>query len=62
MGEPLPQAVVESVGVVQLLEGRLPPSEVSTYLANARETLARHDPMRERKDFLEILNQVDQLW
>ena len=41
---------------------RLEPSEVATYLANARETFARHDLMRERKDFLEILNQVDQLW
>jgi glycosyltransferase involved in cell wall biosynthesis len=41
---------------------RLAPSEVSTYLANARETFARHDLMRERKDFLEILGQVDQLW
>jgi glycosyltransferase involved in cell wall biosynthesis len=41
---------------------RLTPSEVSTYLANGRETFARHDLMRERKDFLEILDQVDQLW
>jgi hypothetical protein len=41
---------------------RLAPSEVATYLANARETFARHDLMRERKDFLEILNQADQLW
>ena len=41
---------------------RLAPSEVSTCLANAQETFARHDLMKERRDFLEILNQVDQLW
>jgi hypothetical protein len=41
---------------------RLAPPEVSTYLANARETFARYDLMRERRTFLEILDRVDELW
>jgi hypothetical protein len=41
---------------------RLTPVEVSTYLANARATFDRHDLKKERRDFLEILEQVDQLW
>jgi hypothetical protein len=41
---------------------RLSPSETSSYLASARDTFARHDLERERRDFLAILDQVDQLW
>ena len=57
-----PKLSTGAVRVAAEAARRLAPSEVSTCLANARETFARHDLMKERRDFLEILNQVDQLW
>ncbi len=41
---------------------QLTPAEVEKVLATAGETAARHDPLHERKAFLEILENVDRLW
>lgn len=41
---------------------QLLPSDSNRFLVNARQTVAQHDLVKERKDFLKILENVDQLW
>jgi hypothetical protein len=38
------------------------PAGVVKVQTTAGETAARHDPLQKRKAFLEILEDVDQLW
>jgi hypothetical protein len=40
----------------------LPPDRAKQILANARQTAEAHSLLRERRAFLDVLHNVDQLW
>ncbi|MCP4695067.1 MAG: glycosyltransferase family 4 protein [Desulfobacterales bacterium] len=57
-----PEYETEAIRSAAETAGRLPPDEMESLRVNARETAARHDLMKERDAFLDILENVDQLW